>query len=105
MTDGNCFRTEAEVRSYISSDYISGISSSDLDQLLDLYPSDITQGSPFDTGILNAVTPEFKRLAAIQGDLVFQAPRRLFLQNTVDKQPVWSYSEHQPFALACFIVH
>ncbi|KAM5540835.1 hypothetical protein V8D89_005479 [Ganoderma adspersum] len=83
--------TEAEVRSYLSSNYITGISSSDLDQLLKLYPADITQGSPFGTGILNAVTPEFKRLAAIQGDLVFQAPRRFFLQNVADKQPAWSF--------------
>ena len=93
MADRSCHRTEAEVRSYLSSNYITGISSSDLDQLLKLYPADITQGSPFGTGILNAVTPEFKRLTAIQGDLVFQAPRRFFLQNVADKQSAWSFSE------------
>ncbi|KAF8964271.1 Alpha/Beta hydrolase protein [Flammula alnicola] len=41
-------------------------------QLATLYPSDITQGSPFDTGILNALTPQFKRIAAFQGDGFFQ---------------------------------
>lgn len=35
-----------------------------------LYPQDPAAGSPFDTGALNALTPEFKRLAAVQGDLV-----------------------------------
>ncbi|KAK1498070.1 carotenoid ester lipase, partial [Colletotrichum cuscutae] len=33
--------------------------------LMKLYPADITKGSPFGTGILNAVTPKFKRLAAV----------------------------------------
>ncbi len=31
-----------------------------------MYPSDITDGAPFDTSILNEVTPQFKRLAAFQ---------------------------------------
>lgn len=56
-----------------------------------LYTSDITKGSPFDTGYMNALTPQFKRMAAIQGDLVFQAPRRFFLQHRAGKQPTWSF--------------
>jgi hypothetical protein len=31
-----------------------------------MYPNDILAGSPFDTGILDAITPQFKRLAAFQ---------------------------------------
>ena len=76
----------------MQNNYIQGISKTELDRLLALYPADITQGSPFDTGILNAITPEFKRLASMQGDLVFQAPRRFFLQNRADKQPAWAFS-------------
>ena len=64
-------------------------------KIAELYPSDITQGSPFGTGKFNALTPQFKRLAAFQGDLVFQAPRRWFLQNTADKQDVWFFGAPQ----------
>ncbi|KAI0091678.1 carotenoid ester lipase precursor [Irpex rosettiformis] len=65
---------------------------SELDRLMELYPQDVTQGSPFDTGYDNALTPQYKRLAAIQGDLVLIAPRRFFLQQRSDKQPTWSYT-------------
>lgn len=47
-----------------------------LDQLLDAYTQDVTRGSPFDTGKLNAISPQFKRIAAMIGDGVFQAPGR-----------------------------
>jgi len=59
---------------------------------MQLYPADITKGSPFDTRLLNALTPQFKRIAAFQGDGVFQAPRRWMLENTVPGNPnVWVY--------------
>ena len=57
-----------------------------MDDLLTLYPQDVTQGSPYDTGTENALTPEFKRLASILGDFAFQAPRRFFLNAVSDKQ-------------------
>ena len=60
-------------------------------ELLTLYPQDVTQGSPYDTGTENALTPEFKRLASILGDFAFQAPRRFFLNAVSDKQNTWSY--------------
>ena len=63
-------------------------------ELFKLYPSDPTQGSPFDTGYLNTLSLQYKRLAAIQGDLVFQAPRRFFLQNRADKQKTWAFCEY-----------
>ncbi|ETW78802.1 Esterase/lipase/thioesterase [Heterobasidion irregulare TC 32-1] len=83
--------TDADVKDYISSIYLSTASSADVDHLLDLYTDDITKGSPYSTGILNAITPQFKRLAALQGDVVFQAPRRFFLKNRADKQNAWSF--------------
>jgi acetylcholinesterase len=55
------------------------------------YPANISQGSPFDTGTLNALTPQFKRFAALQGDIAFQAPRRLLLQKRSGKQALWTY--------------
>ena len=63
-----------------------------MDELLTLYPQNVTQGSPYDTGTQNALTPEFKRIASLLGDITFQAPRRFFLQNLSDRQNTWSYS-------------
>ncbi|ODQ78616.1 hypothetical protein BABINDRAFT_39553 [Babjeviella inositovora NRRL Y-12698] len=75
--------TEAEVRSYVSNIF-PGMSSSLLDQFLTLYPQDVTQGSPFNTGVLNALSPQYKRVAALFGDVGFQAPRRFLLNHTPD---------------------
>jgi len=71
--------------------FLPGITHAQVDKIAELYPADVTQGSPFSTGHLNALTPQFKRLAAFQGDGGFQAPRRWFLQNTADKQDVWVF--------------
>ena len=72
-----------------------------MDELLQQYPQDPTQGSPFDTGTLNALTPEFKILAAILSDLVFQGPRRFFLNTVSDKQNTWSYCTSHMLFPAC----
>jgi acetylcholinesterase len=65
----------------------------ELQQLTTLYPEDPSQGSPYDTGDLNALSPQFKRIASYQGDIVFQAPRRVLLNETSQSQPAWSYSK------------
>ncbi|KAI1381605.1 sterol esterase [Hypoxylon crocopeplum] len=62
--------------------------------LVDTYDSSITAGSPFNTGIFNNVYPEFKRLAAILGDMVFTITRRIFLESALATNPdvpSWSY--------------
>ncbi|KAA1472206.1 alpha/beta-hydrolase [Dentipellis sp. KUC8613] len=83
--------TDNEVREYLHQNYLPDASSAEVEQVLKLYPADPASGSPFGTGDANAFTPEFKRLAAFQGDLVFQAPRRFFLQHQSGKQSIWSY--------------
>jgi len=70
---------------------LPGISVDDVDRILRAYPDNVTLGSPFGTGSANAITPEYKRISAIQGDLLFQAPRRLLLEQLSRKQPMWSY--------------
>ena len=55
------------------------------------YPPDLPPGSPFDTGYLNALTPQSKRIAAFQGDIGFQASRRFLLQNWAGRQSIWTY--------------
>jgi acetylcholinesterase len=85
--------TDSQLKQYIQSIWLPNVSDGDLDTLLKLYPADITQGSPFDTGAANALTPQFKRIAAFQGDAVFQGPRRYFLQQRSGKQDIWSFRE------------
>ncbi|KIK69867.1 hypothetical protein GYMLUDRAFT_151725 [Collybiopsis luxurians FD-317 M1] len=87
--------SQNELDTYVQTEFLPNITTSDLDELLTVYPADITQGSPFNTGIFNAITPEFKRIAAFIGDAVFQAPRRFFLQNLSGKQNIWSYSNQR----------
>ncbi|KAF9265193.1 alpha/beta-hydrolase [Marasmius fiardii PR-910] len=79
--------TDAEFRSY----WQPGLSDDELNNLLEAYPENPTQGSPYDTGVLNTLTPEFKRFSSLQGDAVLQEPRRFFLGNLSGKQKIWSY--------------
>ena len=84
-------RTNQEVKDYITSNYFPTAAPSDIDELLKLYPQDVTQGSPYDTGFQNAITPQFKRLASVQGDMTFQGARRFFLQHVSKRQHAWSF--------------
>ncbi|KAJ3558684.1 hypothetical protein NM688_g778 [Phlebia brevispora] len=49
--------TDKDVKAYLASNYLPASSASDIEQVLTLYPQDITEGSPFNTGYLNAITP------------------------------------------------
>ncbi|KAG8970881.1 hypothetical protein FRC03_000099 [Tulasnella sp. 419] len=81
---------DADVHKWFQTSFLGKSTTQEIDKLLSLYPSDITAGSPYDTSVLNALTPQFKRIASLQGDLVFQAPRRHFLQNTW-KNNAWAF--------------
>ena len=83
--------TDAELRTYLSTFYFPAATSLQMDKLLELYPQDPAQGSPFGTGDLNALTPQFKRMASLQGDFIFQANRRFFLYHRSSKQNTWVY--------------
>ncbi|KAJ7221816.1 hypothetical protein B0H12DRAFT_1241188 [Mycena haematopus] len=56
-----------------------------------LYPDDPAQGSPFNTGTANQFIPEFKRLAAFQGDYLFIGVCRFFLEHASKTQDAWSW--------------
>ena len=62
--------TDAQFRQWLTQTYLPSAPSTIIDQIAAAYPNDVTQGSPFDTGYLNALSPQFKRVAAFQGDLV-----------------------------------
>ncbi|CAA7262326.1 unnamed protein product [Cyclocybe aegerita] len=83
--------TNAEYLEYMKSNYFPNLAHEDLPTLESVYPDDVTQGSPFNTGSANALTPQYKRLAAVQGDLEFQAPRRFFSRITSKTQPVYGF--------------
>ncbi|KAH9039114.1 carotenoid ester lipase precursor [Lactarius pseudohatsudake] len=83
--------TDADLRNLLSGFFLPNATDAELDELLTLYPQNDTQGSPYDTGTQNTFTPQFKRIASMLGDSVFQAPRRFFLNNVSDKQNTWSF--------------
>ncbi|EMD39896.1 hypothetical protein CERSUDRAFT_150639 [Gelatoporia subvermispora B] len=83
--------TSDEMSAWFQSNYFPKASDAQIAEVLTTYPDDPTQGSPFDTGDNNALNMEYKRIAAIQGDLIFQAPRRFFLQQRSNLQPTWAF--------------
>jgi acetylcholinesterase len=87
---GAC-RTDAEFRAYLQEFFLPNATDDELDKVLKLYPSDVTLGSPYNTGTNNTLTPEFKRMASFLGDFKFQGERRYFLQQVSGKLKAWSY--------------
>ncbi|EAU81840.2 carotenoid ester lipase [Coprinopsis cinerea okayama7 len=51
----------------------------------------VNLGSPFGTGNANALTPQFKRIAAFQTDWLFHSTRRFFMSYASKTQPNWYY--------------
>ncbi|KAJ8495240.1 hypothetical protein ONZ51_g1826 [Trametes cubensis] len=83
--------TDEEFEDFIHEHFFSTTPKALLTPIFELYPNDPKAGSPFGTGDANELSPQFKRMAAIQGDLVFQAPRRFFLDQRSLKQPTWAF--------------
>ncbi|KAJ7236114.1 carotenoid ester lipase precursor [Mycena rebaudengoi] len=83
--------TDNDFADYLRAVSLPRASAAQISRLATLYPQDPAQGSPFGSGNDNAITPEFKRIAAFQGDFVFQAPRRFFLQHVSKTQNTWSW--------------
>ncbi|KAI0116407.1 sterol esterase [Nemania sp. FL0031] len=86
--------TEAALIDYLSNVFFQKASKEVVTELVGVYSPALSAGSPFRTGILNSPYPEYKRLAAILGDLVFTLTRRLFLETTSTVNPdvpSWSY--------------
>ncbi|KAI1506230.1 Alpha/Beta hydrolase protein [Biscogniauxia marginata] len=86
--------TQDKLVDYLGTVLFANADREDLVTLVNTYEPDPAAGSPFRTGILNNPYPEFKRLAAILGDLVFTLTRRVFLDITLAAHPdvpAWSY--------------
>ncbi|KAJ7147408.1 carotenoid ester lipase precursor [Mycena crocata] len=82
--------TNDEFLEYLHS-YLPTATKAQIAKLAALYPDDPTQGSPFDTGLANQFTPQFKRIAAFRGDFSFAGPRRFFLKHASKTQNTWSW--------------
>ncbi|RPD58751.1 carotenoid ester lipase precursor [Lentinus tigrinus ALCF2SS1-6] len=95
--------TDEELSSYLKTFWFPGASDSDIKEMLKLYPSDPAEGSPFGTGQMNAFTPENKRIAAIQGDWFFNAPRRRLLDKFSSIQPVYNFCK--PGDMTDYFIH
>lgn len=80
-----------DFRSFLKFNYLSDVPDQNVSDVLELYPDNRNEGSPFNTSIFNAITSQYKRNAAFQGDVVFQAPRRFFVQQRFASQNIWSY--------------
>ncbi|EMR87289.1 hypothetical protein ACHAQE_006570 [Botrytis cinerea] len=86
--------TTAQLTTYFSDFFFHNAPTSVLTGLLNTYPNDLISGSPFRTLLLNNWYPQFKRLAAILGDLTFTLTRRVFLKTALKVAPTvpsWSY--------------
>lgn len=86
--------TKAQLSTYLNKFFFNSASKTQVDKLIDTYPDTIIDGSPFRSGILNNIYPQFKRLAAILGDLTFTLARRSFLttaNQVAPDVPSWSY--------------
>ncbi|KAK6824771.1 hypothetical protein PG987_012265 [Apiospora arundinis] len=93
LFQGNITTTNKLV-DYLSDFFFTKASRDQVSRLVDTYPASITAGSPFNTGIFNAIYPQFKRLAAILGDLAFTLTRRALLDVAAQVNPdvpSWSY--------------
>ena len=88
--------SDEDTLKYIQSVYYPKTPLQELNAVLQLYSSDPSEGSPFNTSSNNTLSPQYKRISAIQGDLWFHGPRRLFFKYLSEKQKTWSYRKQAP---------
>jgi carboxylesterase type B len=86
--------TTRDVADYFSSIYFPFADKKVVQGLVDTYQTTTEDGSPFRTLLLNNWYPQFKRVAAIVGDITFTLTRRIFLEESSSvfpDVPSWSY--------------
>ncbi|KAG8884874.1 hypothetical protein FRB97_003081 [Tulasnella sp. 331] len=83
--------TDKQFRNWFQATYLPVATDNEMHNLAVLYPENLELGSPFESGLRHALSPQYKRISAVQGDLSFQAPRRHFIQSLAGKQKAWSF--------------
>ncbi|KAJ5772755.1 Carboxylesterase type B [Penicillium paradoxum] len=90
----NNLTTTEQIVDYLQNLYFFDASRQQITDLVATYQTVEEDGSPFRTGPLYNWYPQYKRLAAILGDLSFTLTRRIFLnyaQKAKPNVPFWSY--------------
>lgn len=95
--------SDADFRSFWKDIFFQDLSDEQIQAFTDLYSQNPAEGSPFDTGVMNAIGPQYKRLAAAVGDYTFQAGRRDLLNYTYAlrgrSQRTYTYLQEQSIPL------
>lgn len=85
--------TTSELENYLSALFFNDATPQQVSALVATYPNNPAAGSPFRTGLLNNIYPQYKRLAALLGDATFTLTRRRFLaQSAINNPTIPSYS-------------
>lgn len=90
----NNISTTNQLVQYFQDFFFHEATRAQIETLVSLYPDDPSAGSPFRTGPANNIYPQYKRLAAMLGDVSFTLARRIFLTLTstaAPSVPSWSY--------------
>jgi hypothetical protein len=96
-------RDNETVRDWVKENYLPKATDEQIDDLLNEYPDKPAEGSPFDTGDARVLVPQWKRLSALQGDLVFQAPRRNFMKAVHENGgQVWGFRKLSIQTPSCY---
>jgi acetylcholinesterase len=64
--------TDSQFKDYFQNEFWPHATDANMAELMQLYPQDPTKGSPYGTGLLNAISPQYKRLASVTGDATFE---------------------------------
>lgn len=86
--------TTDDIVDYLKTLYYHNATCAQIQALVDTYEDTSENGSPFRTGTANNLYPQFKRLAALLGDVSFTLNRRAFLELAAQVKPdvaAWSY--------------
>ncbi|KAK4049114.1 hypothetical protein OIO90_005584 [Microbotryomycetes sp. JL221] len=83
--------TDSALKNWLRDVWFPRTTDAQRNRMLELYPQNPAAGSPYDTGLLYAYTPQNKRISAMVGDFVFQAERRILLKAASPVVPAWSY--------------
>lgn len=76
---------DTQFRAFIEKYFVGGVNSSTVDRIMAAYPADPDFGSPFETSAIKYQGfPQYKRIAAFQGDFIVGSARRAMLE-TVSK--------------------
>ena len=79
--------TDAQFKQFLRQDIFPDATKAQINRIAAAYPNDPATGSPFGTGTRNQLSPQYKRLAAFEGDLV-SAPNYLIPEERIIHLPL-----------------